>query len=206
MAESEIINQMYSWFTNIINSLKALGKTYTQQELIRKILKSLLATWIHKVSAIEESKDLDRYELKELIRSLMTYEIYIQNLQGKNDFNKKDLALKATKEEQDKEESSSFSSINPDEEDELAMLSKWVQRLVKLREKRKKAKKHNNKEPICYNCGKSGHFKADCFKKKKDEKHKEKEAVKKKGRPTRKKKGPWRQPGQMRMHLPANRL
>ena len=53
----------------------------------------------------------------------MTHEIHIQNLQGKNDFRKKDLTLKATKEEQDKEESSSSSSINPDEEDELAMLS-----------------------------------------------------------------------------------
>ena len=124
MVESETINQMYSRFTNIINSLKALGKTYTQPELIQKILKSLPATWIHKVSAIEESKDLDRYELEELIGSLMTHEIHIQNLQGKNDFRKKDLALKATREEQDKEESSNSSSINSDEEDELAMLSK----------------------------------------------------------------------------------
>ena len=124
MDESEMITQMYSRFTNIINSLKALGKTYTQSELIRKILRSLLATWIHKVSAIEESKDLDRYELEELIGSLMTHEIHIQNLQGKNDFRRKDLALKATKEEQDKEESFSSSSINPNEDEELAMLSK----------------------------------------------------------------------------------
>ena len=145
MVESEIINQMYSRFTNIINSLKALGKTYTQPELIRKILRYLPATWIHKVSAIEESKDLDQYQLEELIGSLMTHEIHIQNLQGKNDFRKKDLALKATKEEQEKEESSSSSSINPDEDEELAMLSKRVQKIVKLREKHKKAKKHNNK-------------------------------------------------------------
>ena len=80
MAESETINQMYSRFTNIINSLKALGKTYTQLELIQKILISLPATQIHKVSAIEESKDLDKYELEELIGSLMTHEIHIQNL------------------------------------------------------------------------------------------------------------------------------
>ena len=99
MDESKMITQMYSRFTNIINSLKAFDKTYTQPELIRKILRSLLATWIHKVSAIEESKDLDRYELEELIGSLMTHEIHIQNLQGKSDFRRKDLALKATKEE-----------------------------------------------------------------------------------------------------------
>ena len=79
MVESETINQMYSKFTNIINSLKALGKTYTQPELIRKILRSLPATWIHKVSAIEESKDLDKYQFEELVGSLMTHEIHIQN-------------------------------------------------------------------------------------------------------------------------------
>ena len=124
MNESETITQMYSIVTNIINSLKTLGKTYTQLELIRKILRSLPTTWIHKVSAIEESKDLDRYELEELIGSLMTHEIHIQNLQGKNDFRKKDLVLKAIKEEQNKEESSSSSNIIPEEEDELAMLSK----------------------------------------------------------------------------------
>ena len=111
MVESESINEMYSRFTNIINSLKALGKTYTQPELIRKILRSLPATWIHKVSAIEESKDLDQYQLEELIRSLMTHEIHIQNLQGKNDFRKKDLALKATKEEQEKDASSSDHAV-----------------------------------------------------------------------------------------------
>ena len=77
--------------------------------------------------------------------------------------------------------------------------------MVKLREKHKKAKKHNNKEPICYNCGKSGHFKADCFKKKKDEKPKKK-LLKRKGRPTRKKKGLWRQPGPMKMLPPTNHL
>ena len=79
MDEYKTIAQMYSRFTNIINNLKALGKTHTQSELVRKILRSLLATWIHKVSAIDESKDLERYELEELIGSLMTHEIYIQS-------------------------------------------------------------------------------------------------------------------------------
>ena len=50
---------------------------------------------------------------------------------------------------------------------------------MKLRKKGKKPMK-NNKEPTCYNCGKSGHFKADCFKKKKDDKTRTKEEVKSK--------------------------
>ena len=48
---------------------------------------------------------------------------------------------------------------------------------MKLRKKGKKLMK-NSKEPTCYNCGKSGHFKPDCFKKKKDDKLKEKDADK----------------------------
>ena len=50
---------------------------------------------------------------------------------------------------------------------------------MKLRKKGKKPMK-NNKEPTCYNCGKSGHFKTDYFKKKKDDKLKKKDADKKK--------------------------
>ena len=66
------------------------------------------------------------------------------------------------------------------------MLSKRVQRLIKIRKKGKRPMK-NNKEPTCYNCGKSGHFKADCFKKKKDEKLKEKDADKGKKKKSHKK-------------------
>ena len=57
------------------------------------------------------------------------------------------------------------------------MLSKRIQRIIKMRQKDKKPTK-NSKELTCYNYGKIGHFKSDYFKKKKDEKTREKEAVK----------------------------
>ncbi len=80
MDESKTIAHMYSKFTNIINSLKTLGKTHTQLELVRKILRSLPATWIHKVSTIKKFKDLKKYDLEELIGSLITHKIHIQSL------------------------------------------------------------------------------------------------------------------------------
>ena len=48
-----------------------------------------------------------------------------------------------------------------------------------MRKKDKKPMK-NNKEPTCYNYGKLSHFKANCFKKKKNGKLKEKDADKEK--------------------------
>ena len=56
---------------------------------------------------------------------------------------------------------------------------------------RKKGKRpiKNSKEPLYYNYGKIGHFKVDYFKKKKDEKAKEKHATRGKKKMVYKKKG-----------------
>ena len=37
----ESISSMFTRFTEIVNSLKSLGKTYTNSELVRKILRCL---------------------------------------------------------------------------------------------------------------------------------------------------------------------
>ena len=132
----------------------------------------------------------------------MTHEIHIQSQQNKSDFKKKDLALKATEEDPNNDESSSSSSEDSSDTDELTMLSKRVQRLMKLKKKGKKPM-NNNKEPTCYNCGKSGHFKADCFKKIKMINSNRRILTKeRRSSTTRKARGPWRQPGPMKMlHL-----
>ena len=87
--------------------------------------------------------------------------------------------MKVIEEDSKNEESLRFSCEESFNEDELAMLSKKIQRIMKMRKKGKKPTK-NNKEPVYYNCGKTGHYKADCFKKKNDDraKNKEKKAVK----------------------------
>ena len=72
---TESIISMYTRFTDIVNNLKNLGKVYTDADLCKKILRSLLRTWDSKVTAIQEARDLSTLKVEELIGSLMTYEI-----------------------------------------------------------------------------------------------------------------------------------
>ena len=78
MKENETIVEMITKFTGIVNSLKALGKTYKESKQVMKILRSLPSKWHTKVTAIQEAKDLTKLPMEELIGSLMTYEINLE--------------------------------------------------------------------------------------------------------------------------------
>jgi len=75
MDDRETIMDMYTRFTHITNELKSLAKTFTIEELVRKILRFLPRTWEAKVTAIQEVKDLKTISLDELIGNLQTYEL-----------------------------------------------------------------------------------------------------------------------------------
>ena len=52
MEPSKTIVDMYTHFTDVVNSLKVLGKSFSNLELVNKILKSLSKNWDLKVTAI----------------------------------------------------------------------------------------------------------------------------------------------------------
>ena len=120
MKDNKTIVEMITKFTNIVNSLEALGKTYKESEKVMKILRSLPSKWHTKVTAIQEAKDLTKLPMEELIGSLMTYEINLtKKLQEGEDKKKKSIALKATTKEEDVEEE------KPGEkDDDLALITR----------------------------------------------------------------------------------
>ncbi|KAA3477076.1 UBN2 domain-containing protein [Gossypium australe] len=75
----ESIKEMFNIFTDIINGLKSLGKAYSNKQMMKKLLNSLSKEWEAKVTTIEESKDLDKLSLDELISSLITYEMKLEH-------------------------------------------------------------------------------------------------------------------------------
>ncbi|GAV67232.1 UBN2 domain-containing protein, partial [Cephalotus follicularis] len=50
MHDNESISDMFTRFTTIVNSLKNLGKNYSNQELVRKILRCLPRSWTPKMN------------------------------------------------------------------------------------------------------------------------------------------------------------
>ncbi|MQM10854.1 hypothetical protein Taro_043752 [Colocasia esculenta] len=179
MQPKESITQMYSKFTDITNGLADLGKSYEMGDMVRKILRSLPASWTPKVTAIEEANDLKRMSLEKLIGSLMAHEINMERLGESSSRKKHSNALKAT--EGRSEEESEDEVSNESSEDEEVLLSRRLQRiLAKKRYKsgrrqlkkgkdfrKPKGKEFKKTEPICYECKKPGHIKAECPKLKK---------------------------------------
>ncbi|MQM11525.1 hypothetical protein Taro_044433 [Colocasia esculenta] len=175
MQPNETITQMYSRFTNITNGLAGLGKTYQMGDMVRKILRSLPASWTPKVTAIEEANDLKIMSVENLIGSLMAHKINMERLGESSSRKKHSNTLKA-EEDESEEESYSQESMNSNEDKE-AMLSRRLQRILAKKKKyqsgrryfkkgkdfkRSEVKDTKKNEPICYECKKPGHIKAEC--------------------------------------------
>ncbi|XP_057996568.1 uncharacterized protein LOC131175895 [Hevea brasiliensis] len=60
MKTDETISEMYDRFVEIKGGIKSLGKTFTNEELVKKILRSLPKEWLPKVTLLKDSKDLSK--------------------------------------------------------------------------------------------------------------------------------------------------
>ena len=191
MQTGESITQMFSRFTDITNGLASLGKSYENADMVRKILRSLPSSWTAKVTAIEEANDLKRMSVEKLIGSLMAHEINMERLGESSSRKKQSNALKANGDSS--EESLDNSEDSKDSDDEEAMLSRRLQRILAKKKKfqsgrryfkknkdlkRPDGKDQKRNEPLCYECKKPGHIKADCPMLKKND-HKKKDSSKK---------------------------
>ena len=82
MEPRESIQEMFTKFNNITNKLVSLGRHIPADEQIRKILRSLLQDecWRAKVTAIQEFKDFTKFNLEELISSIITHELHLRTV------------------------------------------------------------------------------------------------------------------------------
>ena len=75
MEEDESFDKFYTKLKDIVNSAFNLGETIPEPKIVRKVLRSLPKRFHAKITAIEESKDIDKIFLTELVGNLQTYEV-----------------------------------------------------------------------------------------------------------------------------------
>ena len=93
MEEDESFDKFYAKLKDITNSAFNLGETIPEPKIMRKVFRSLLERFHAKIMAIEESKDIDKIPLTELVGNLQTYELGLIRI-GKTGKGKS-MALKA---------------------------------------------------------------------------------------------------------------
>ena len=176
MDDDESFDEFYAKLKDIVNSAFNLGEHIPEPKIVRKILRSLLE-WFHaKITAIEESKNLDCIHLIELIWNLQTYELGLVRV-GKWS-KSKNMALKVKNDDKDElseDEDSKFKSyitrqfkkfiknVNVKASDKDCKQSEFSQFKSQNKGKREfKDTGQNNNVPAgpkCYGCQGYGHMK-----------------------------------------------
>ena len=84
---------------DIVNSAFNLGETIPEPKIVRRVFRSLPERFHAKITIIEESKDIDKIPLTELVGNLQTYELGLTRISklGKS----KSMSLKAKSSERD---------------------------------------------------------------------------------------------------------
>ena len=126
---------MFKRFTDIVNNLDSLGKTFFNEEKVRKVLRSLpKAKWEPKTTAIEEAQDLSTLQLDDLQGKLLNDELKMNEYDGELPKSMKNLALKAKEAEPSQENDR---DDEDDDEDLVALISKALARIMKFKKNNK---------------------------------------------------------------------
>ncbi|MQL91061.1 hypothetical protein Taro_023666 [Colocasia esculenta] len=180
MNNDETISDMFARFMLIISGLKGLKKEYSESDLVRKILRSLPSSWNTKATVIEDSKDLSKMKLDELIGSLMTYEINVKRKETEEN-PKRLIALKASKKNSSsskkdtQQESDELETSSDSENDDMTMLTRQFKKFLKFKRKgsgnskpfqkkyfSNKFESNKKSDIVCYECKKQGHMRGEC--------------------------------------------
>ena len=174
MSEDESFDSFNSKPNEVVVSKFNLGEKIEDSKIVREILRSLPESFRAKVTAIEESKDLDDIKVQELIGSLQTYELSLPTQQKS-----KSLALKTINERLEVHDSSDEDVVDKD----VAYLVKNFRKFLKFknngkfgdkgkfqsseREKRQFKKKDGKESQstqgvTCFECNGHRHFKKKC--------------------------------------------
>ena len=172
MGDDESFDSLYGKLNETVIAKLNLREKIEDAKVVKKILRSLSESFRAKVTAIEESKDLDKIKILELIGSLQTCELGLPSHKSS-----KSLALKTINERMDD------SSEEDDVKKKVAFLAKNFRKFLKMKNSgksfskgkfsspkgdRKEFKNKNGRDSqspqgiVCYECNGHEHLKNEC--------------------------------------------
>ena len=178
MKEDESFDEFYAKLKDIVNSAFNLGETIPTPKIMRKVIRSLPKRFHAKITAIEESKDIDKIPLTELVGNLQTYKLGLTRIgeSGKS----KSMALKAKSSDTDE-------SSNDEDSKMKSYITRQFKKFIKnangkgfdkdhrqssssqfkSQDKGKKDARDGNQYiipagPKCFRCQAFGHMKQEC--------------------------------------------
>ena len=176
--EDESFNEFYAKLKDIVNSAFNIGETIPESKIVRKVLRSLPEKFHTKITTIEESKDIDKIPLTELVGNLQTYELGLTRT-GKSSKGKS-MALKAessdTNESSDDEDSKMKSYITRqfkkftknanakgfDKDHKQSISSQFKSQDRGKKDARDGSQYTVRSGPKCFGCQNFGHMKQEC--------------------------------------------
>ena len=177
--EDKSFDKFYAKLQDIVNSTFNFRETIPELKIMREVLRSLPERFHAKITAIKESKDIEKIPLIELVGNLQTYELGLTRI-GKSN-KSKSMALKAKS-----------NDTNESSDDEDSKVKSYVTRQFKKFKKNANAKGFNKNqrqsnssqfksqdkgkkdarddsqytipsEPKCFRCQGFGHMKQECL-------------------------------------------
>src|ERR1700732_789713 len=168
MKEGEDIKTFNTRLSSIVNPLKDLVKSFSDEKLVKKVLRSLSRRWEQKITSLSDCKDLSNFKFDDLIGNLLTHEMrFSDKVDDSTPRRRQELALRHS----DNIESSDESG---DEVENIAFLAKKMKRafikhgnhmktaLRKSLKSRDKFAAFQNSNSQCFGCGEKGHYKKMC--------------------------------------------
>ncbi|GKB78549.1 ribonuclease H-like domain-containing protein [Tanacetum coccineum] len=148
-----------------------LDESFSSRNHVKKFLRALPSKWRPKVMVIEESKDLSKLSLDELVGNLKVYEVVLEKdlESAKNKKEKyKSLALKARQVLSDEDASSSdsnneeYAMAGRDFKNFFRRRGKFVRQPYDDKKNFRKVKEDKKEDQMCFKCGNPNHFISDC--------------------------------------------
>ena len=94
--KDESFDEFYAKLKDIVNSAFNLGEIIPEPKIVRKVLRSLPERFHAKITTIEESKDVDKIPLTELVGNLQTYELGLTRIEKSSKNKSMDLKTKSS--------------------------------------------------------------------------------------------------------------